>query len=160
MSFVYELEFPLDEAEEWSPVTWGAMHPRARIEDVSCRAERRRDGSVERYLGVLLIRDAGPQRPTTPRQVVVVQRRTSIVELPEWAGDYIGSFTSHRGEISWAVFAARVAPPETRPAPARHERQGDGNEARERSLQRPSGQDRRVEACSPLPEEVSWLPEE
>jgi hypothetical protein len=154
VAFVYEHEFALTE-EDWFAVSWQPNHPKARIDEVRSRCERRMDGSIERYVGILTIRDSGHSYRGEHRQVVVVRQRGKMVELPDWAGDFVGSFTSNRDEDRWLVYAAREAP---RPVDAPRERPAADSEAA------PPARAPREQPAAPTPlrappaVEADWLP--
>jgi hypothetical protein len=107
MRFVFEVEFELT-YDAWFPVTFSPDHPEARVEAVTCRAERDISGKVTRWVGVLLVRDMNSFRHPEPRQVIVVRKAGRITEVPEWADKLIGTFSSDRGETDWYVFSARA----------------------------------------------------
>lgn len=106
--FFYRTYFPLFFTEEVFDVRYTVCHASSVVEAVGSIAERRPDGTIERWQGYLVIRDFGdPGRSVIQKTVYVAHCNRDIVELPDDAGFLIGEFTSEHGIERWAVFLRR-----------------------------------------------------
>lgn len=153
MAFFYELEFDLP--TEWEAVPWTAEHPQARVEGARTRIDRRSDGTVARIVGLLLVRDAPHPRPAMTEQVIVVKQTGRIVNLPDWAGKLLSTFTANHGEDVYWVLEMKPQPPappasQSASPPARSESPAPAPRAPAAPAQAP-------QAATPAPSEADWL---
>lgn len=103
--FVWEAEFSLP--DEYHLVHEYFCHdPRAKVEGVVRKQDRRSDGSLEREFGALLIRDRGSvgSKPKYRKYVTVVRRVGQLTPIPESCGELLGSFSTANGFHTWLVF--------------------------------------------------------
>lgn len=104
-TFFYRTLFPLFFAEEIFEVRYTVCHMAAAVEAVGSVADRKADGTIERWQGYLIIRDRGdPSQSSIPKVVYVVNCRRDIMELPKDCGRMVGEFQSEHGRERWAVF--------------------------------------------------------
>lgn len=107
-TFFYSSPFPLSFEEPVYEVGYYVAHHRAEVEGVFAQADRRADGSIVEWRGMLVIRDRGHVSAATIRKRVYVANGSKLpCELPDDAGKLIGRLQSEHGAKDWYVFSVR-----------------------------------------------------
>lgn len=112
VTWFYSTPFPLDVDQDVYEVGYSVANAAACVEGAFCQADRRADGSILEWRGMLIIRDRGEPSLAGLRKRVYVARGDRLpCELPDDCGKLIARFQSEHGTRDWYVFSARETAP-------------------------------------------------